>query len=250
MTMEQDYRNASIDELRAQGQKTAPNPEKETNVGKFSRFFSIYATWLFLRTSFTPNQISVLGCVIYVAGFLVLFHPSYAVRLLAPFLYFLSIVVDGSDGEVARIKKNGNKYGGPYVEPVTHDNLYSLTMILSGYVVSLQTGNYLYTTLGFGGALAKTLYRLIRLRFWNVVYKDTDYAAKEVQNLAAAGRSPLRKLFDFINGSLFTYTGMFLPFTVAVILNRLDYFVVAYGVGFTILYVLLLAKHSYQIARS
>jgi phosphatidylglycerophosphate synthase len=248
--MNEEYLGFSISELRAHGQKTAPNPEKESWLGWFSRFFSIYSTWFFLRTNFTPNQISVIGCVIYLGGLLVIFHPDYYVTLLAPLLYFLSIVVDGSDGEVARIKKNGNRFGGPYVEPTTHDNLYALTFFLVGLAVFLETNEPIFIVAGSLAAICKLLMRLAQIRFWQITFKGTVYANKEAQNALAKKRSLPRKAFDSVNRNFFNYTGMFLPFTLAVIFMRLDLFVLFYAVSFSILYVLLMSKHSYLVSQN
>lgn len=243
-----NFKNLSIKELRERGQATAPNPTKETRVGRFTRVFSVYSTWLFIRTSFTPNQISVLSALVYVAGLLVLFSPDYSVTLLAPVLYFLSIVLDGSDGEVSRIKNIRTRFGGPYVEPAIHDNLYPLTFIICSVVVFLDTNNFWVLLFGTAAAISKTLYRLLQIRFWNVAHRGTSFAAKEAQNEASSNRGFVRKVFDTINANFFSYCGIFLPFAAAVAFQKLDWFVYFYGIGFTAFYLLLLLKHSYLVA--
>ena len=246
--MVSDIYKLSIKDLRIRGQQSAPNPTKETEVGRFSRFFSVYTTWFFLRTNFTPNQISLLGALVYLAGLGVLFHPDYYVTLLAPVLYFFSIVLDGSDGEISRIKDIKTRFGGSYVEPVSHDNLYAITFILVSVVVFLATANPWILLFGAAASISKILYRLIQIRFWNVAYKGTVHATKEVQNEKSAQRKLVAKMFDYINSRLFSYCGIFLPFAAAVYFQRLDIFVYFYGIGFTFFYILLFTKHCYLIA--
>lgn len=240
--MEQSNR-ISIKELKALTQQTAPNPSKETSVGKFTRLFSAYTTWFFIKTPITPNQISLLSALVYLAGLAVLFSPSYYITLLAPALYFLSIVLDGSDGEVARYKKMGSKFGGSYVEPVSHDNLYAVTFIGIALMLYLETGDGNMLIFGALASISKSLYRLIQIRFWNAAYAGTEFAKKEEQNKKAAERGLLHRIFDKINSGLFSYTGIFLPFTIAVIAERLDVFLYFYGIGMFLLYILLLTKH-------
>ena len=52
----------------------------------------------------TPNQITVFSVGLGVVGSLCLLRPTYEFGLLGTFLFVLSTIIDGCDGEIARLK--------------------------------------------------------------------------------------------------------------------------------------------------
>jgi len=52
----------------------------------------------------TPNQITVFSVGMGVVGALCLLSPTYGMGLVGSFLFLLSTIVDGCDGEIARLK--------------------------------------------------------------------------------------------------------------------------------------------------
>lgn len=59
----------------------------------------------------TPNQITVFSTFLGIAGALTLLHPSYAAGAIGSILFFLHTVVDGCDGEIARLKFQESPWG-------------------------------------------------------------------------------------------------------------------------------------------
>jgi 1L-myo-inositol 1-phosphate cytidylyltransferase / CDP-L-myo-inositol myo-inositolphosphotransferase len=55
-------------------------------------------------TSVTPNQITVFSVALGILGSLMLLHPSYVAGLFGAFLFLASTIIDGCDGEIARLK--------------------------------------------------------------------------------------------------------------------------------------------------
>lgn len=239
----------SIKELRSLCQATAPNPAMETYVGKFSRIFSIYTTKFFLHTSITPNKITVIGTLVFFLSTF-LYFGDYWLTLFGPLLYFLSIVIDGSDGEVARFKGQKSKFGGPYVEPVSHDVQYGLFFpILATAVFYHGSSPYIFLAAGTA-SITKLLYRLLQIRFWNSFYEDKNFKEKETQNAIYQGRRPFMKFFYFINSNVFSYTGIFLALFLATILDVISGFIWFYAIGFSMLFLALLVKQVRYIIRS
>ena len=234
----------SITQLRALCQATAPNPAKESKIGRFSRSFSIYLTWGFLRLPFSANHISVIGVLVFFLGVTVYFFDSVAVQLLGPVFYFLSILLDGVDGEVARFRNTQSIVGGHYVEPVSHDIMYGLFFSLLGVAAyqHFYTEWVLYA--GFGASLAKVLYRSLEMRFWTIVHVGTESENKDVQNARAAQRAWYRRVFDFSNKNIFSYPAIVGPLLFATYFERMDLFLYFYGIGFIALYILLLARQT------
>ncbi|MBU2530979.1 MAG: CDP-alcohol phosphatidyltransferase family protein, partial [Elusimicrobia bacterium] len=110
----------SIKELRriCQLSEYAPSWRTQSIEGRFNRAFSIYLTWVFIRLPITPNRITALGTIVYLAGAFLFVFNNAMLYALGLFLIFLSFVLDACDGEVARYKRlaQGGNIGGAYVE--------------------------------------------------------------------------------------------------------------------------------------
>jgi len=77
-----------------------------------NRPISLRISKLLLKTGITPNQISVLSFVIGLAGASFFFTGEYFYLILGAMLVHIHSIVDGCDGEVARLKLRQTKYGG------------------------------------------------------------------------------------------------------------------------------------------
>ncbi len=64
-----------------------------------------------LRTSITPNQITVVSMLFGIAGAVAIGLGTAQAALLAALLLIIYDVLDCSDGQLARLKKNGTKAG-------------------------------------------------------------------------------------------------------------------------------------------
>ncbi len=133
----------------------------QTNVAGhpiLQRKLSIYLTRLFLSTSVTPNQITVLMLLTGIVGALALALGSI---WLGFFLTYLCIVLDATDGEVARYKK---KYSlrGVYLDLLNHVGMESLFFFGLTLWVSdaFGTPNMPLLVTGMLGALALTFTRV------------------------------------------------------------------------------------------
>ena len=77
-----------------------------------NRPISLRITKLLLKTGITPNQISVLSTVIGLVGASFFFSGEYFYLILGGIIIHIHSIVDGCDGEVARLKLRQSKYGG------------------------------------------------------------------------------------------------------------------------------------------
>lgn len=232
----------SIADLRRLCQSTAPNPPKETILGRFCRIFSVYFTYVLSFTPLTPNHISVIGASICLLSGAVYFLEDRSLWLLGPLFYFLSILLDGADGEISRLKKSGTKLGSEYVEPVTHDILYSVYFALIAVGLFSHTGDWRLLIAALVLVNAKLLSRLLEMRFWDVVYRGTDRERKDVQNAVAAERTFFVRQVVFWKNNLFGYPAILGPMLIATLAGRMDLFIYFYALGFASIYVVILAK--------
>ena len=113
------------------------------------RHFSRRISRKLARTGVIPNQITLFNVAIGFAGAFFLARGSYWSQLGGSLLFLLCVVLDGVDGEVARLKLKESVFGH-YLDVIT-DNLVHVAIFV-GIAVGLcyQTGNrgYLYA-LGF-----------------------------------------------------------------------------------------------------
>jgi len=77
-----------------------------------NRPISLRISKMLIKTGITPNQISVLSFVIGLAGASFFFIGEYFYLILGGILIHIHSIVDGCDGEVARLKLRQTKYGG------------------------------------------------------------------------------------------------------------------------------------------
>lgn len=77
-----------------------------------NRPISLRLSKLLLKTGITPNQISILSTVIGLVGASFFFNGEYFYLILGGILIHIHSIVDGCDGEVARLKLRQSKYGG------------------------------------------------------------------------------------------------------------------------------------------
>ena len=239
----------STKELRAICQSSAQNPARESKIGRSSRFFSIYFTRLFLYTGLTSHNITVLSVLIFFIGMSFFILPTFLAHIVGLVFVYLSIIIDCCDGEVARFRKKSGVLGSIYTEPVSHDIQYGLMLLPVGIGVFLVTNNPVYIILGAVAGIAKLLYRGLEIRFWMLVHdrkSDEDIAEMKAQY---DKKAVLVRLVYWINKNLFSSTGTFLGLLIFTIFNRIDLSMWFYGIGFSILWILIFAKQIYTIDR-
>ncbi len=74
---------------------------------RVSRFFSRRL----VLTRVTPNQITLMGVAIGLLGAFLLSWPGYWPKLIGSLLFLLCIIMDGIDGEIARLKLMESHFG-------------------------------------------------------------------------------------------------------------------------------------------
>ena len=77
-----------------------------------NRPISIKMSELLLKTKITPNQISLINFIVALFGALFFYIGDYFSLVIGGILIHLSSIIDGCDGEVARLKLVETKYGG------------------------------------------------------------------------------------------------------------------------------------------
>jgi phosphatidylglycerophosphate synthase len=129
-------------------------------IRKLSRPFVV----LFLRLPVTPNQITTLSLITGLGAAICFLQSDYKTRLIGALLFVVCYLLDNCDGEIARIKHLGSKFGDYYdtfVDWIVHTSLF----LALGYSNYRDGDDMLWLWLGlFAGAGASINYILGLLR--------------------------------------------------------------------------------------
>ena len=180
----------------------------------FDRRISQFFSSRLVRTKVTPNQVTLMGVSIGLTGAFLLSLSGYWPHLLGSLLFVFCVVVDGVDGEVARLKLMESRFGH-YLD-ITTDNLVHVAIFI-GIAIGLynDTGNRLYLwalwfLLGGFGVCAIAVYKFI-------LSVDAEVLK----------RSPkLLRLMKMVSNRDFAYLVAFLA-----IVDRLNWFLLAAAIG-------------------
>jgi len=90
---------------------------KKTSDGPISRYLNRplstrITRYLFLRTDITPSSVSFFSFILAMVGALFFFLGGYSNLVIGALLAHLSCVIDGCDGEIARLKFQVTEFGG------------------------------------------------------------------------------------------------------------------------------------------
>ncbi|MEO3859220.1 CDP-alcohol phosphatidyltransferase family protein [Acrocarpospora sp. B8E8] len=148
----------SVAELRAKAQ---PEMTMERRNGEhwagllYMRKLSIYVTWVLAKTRISPNQVTGLMILSGLLAGVVLALPGLAAAIGAALLIQLYLLLDCSDGELARWTGR-TSITGVYLDRVGHYFAEAALLIGLGFRASETMPDW-YTVLGFAAALGAIL---------------------------------------------------------------------------------------------
>ncbi|MFC6080832.1 CDP-alcohol phosphatidyltransferase family protein [Sphaerisporangium aureirubrum] len=148
----------SLVEMRAVAQ---PHTTMERNSGEhwagalYMRKLSIYVTWALARTRISPNQVTGLMIVAGLLAGVVLALPGLWAAIGAALLIQVYLLLDCSDGELARWT-NRTSITGVYLDRVGHYFAEAALLIGLGFRASSAVPDW-YTVLGLAAALGAIL---------------------------------------------------------------------------------------------
>ncbi|KAF6250195.1 MAG: nucleotidyl transferase [Nitrosopumilus sp. YT1] len=156
------------------------NKLKKDTDGPVSRILnrpiSLRISKLLLKTGITPNQISVLSTVIGLVGASFFFSGEYFYLILGGILIHIHSIVDGCDGEVARLKLRQTKYGG-WLDSVLDRYVDAAIIFGLAYGYWNMTGDMTIWIIGFS-ALIGTFLNSYTSDKYDSIFKNGDMAKK------------------------------------------------------------------------
>jgi CDP-L-myo-inositol myo-inositolphosphotransferase len=156
------------------------NKLKKDTDGPVSRILnrpiSLRISKLLLKTGITPNQISIISTVIGLVGASFFFSGEYFYLILGGILIHIHSIVDGCDGEVARLKLRQTKYGG-WLDAVLDRYVDAAIIFGLAYGYWNMTGDMTIWIIGFS-ALIGTFLNSYTSDKYDSIFKNGDMAKK------------------------------------------------------------------------
>jgi phosphatidylserine synthase len=108
-------------------------------------------TRLVLNTGVTPNQVTLFHCFLGLLGAVFMAFPPYLGAVLGALLFQLSVALDCSDGELARLKLQFSRLGG-MLDVVGDNVVHAAVFIAIAVAAQRRLGTALAGTLGLSAA--------------------------------------------------------------------------------------------------
>lgn len=231
----EDFSKLSISELRSRCQSNAPEAGRDPIIGHSIRFFSIYFTKVFLWLGTTPFMVTVYSVLLFLIGCVLFVFDRMAWNLVGIFIMYISIVFDGCNGEVARLKKYRPDIGSIYIEPVSHDIQYGLMFFPMAIGAYAHTGSMWVIVAGVAAGTAKLLQRFFMSRYSQLVLSEKKQINTEGEAVIPFDPNVgfLHKTYRWFNRNIFSSVGLVIPLLAATLIDRVDYFLYLFAVAFS-----------------
>jgi phosphatidylglycerophosphate synthase len=108
---------------------------RESFFTKKIRKFSVPLSRVFARRGVGPNQITFMGLLLATGAAMAISADVYLISLLGAFLYYASMILDCSDGEVARLTFRDSRFGAWFETVVDYVTYF---LLLGGLVLASQ----------------------------------------------------------------------------------------------------------------
>ncbi|HOI94831.1 MAG TPA: CDP-alcohol phosphatidyltransferase family protein [Syntrophobacter fumaroxidans] len=180
----------------------------------FDRHISQFVSRRLAHTGIMPNHITLIGMTLGLIGALLLSLQGYWVKVIGSFLFVVCVIVDGVDGEVARLKMKESTFGH-YLDIVTDNIVHAAIFVGIAFGLYHDTGDagylgYLWVLLGgFCVCLVAVYVFILRL--------DADTLSRSPKTL---------RIMALVTNRDFAY----LVFALAVI-GRLSWFLLGAALG-------------------
>jgi len=180
---EKNPKKLSIKEMRniAQSPEILARSEENWYGKNVSRIFSIYFTKIFILLGITPNQVTILMIISALIGSTLFAFPSLTLAIIAFFMFQIWLILDCSDGEVARITGKKSLFG-PYLDRLNH-YIADITIFLSlGLKIYIISNNLLFLFISTVLSLTNIFSRLLFTTLNSLIVEYKVFKQKKVTN--------------------------------------------------------------------
>jgi phosphatidylglycerophosphate synthase len=208
---------------------------REPTWNRIIRRVSIYVTWLLVHTPITANGVTFLFLLAGLVGSAIFTLGTHWAWIAGTFCFWLSIIFDFSDGEVARFRQESSWFGD-YFEETVHAVL--VITMYSGIALGLWRQNPT-SPWPFVAAVVAAGFTLLARNDKNLLMKAMFqyYGNERLQRIAPnftlsefALTRNMGSLLYLIDMTIFDFGFYLIALPLAAILNRMDLFLYFYGV--------------------
>ncbi len=193
---------------------------------------------MFINLGLSANQVTMLMFAAGVGAATSLLADSFPFAVLAFVLFRLHVLLDVSDGEVARYRQQVSRFG-VYWDQLIH--IFTYPAILAALALGRVFSGAEIAVVGFAmlGMIAKGTDLGVKNVYYRVLYSSGEAAAEAESAAPGSGHSTVRRLvgpllhISGFDGLLFFYAAAYLIGGSAFGLETRDWVVLAYSLIFT-----------------
>lgn len=154
------------------------NAEANNKLHWFSSKFSIYFSYFFLKVKLSADQVTILFFLLGLFGSILYSFDSVIFTIIGYVLFRLHIIVDMSDGDVARFNRSFS-IRGAYWDAVIHSVVNPLYYILISYSFFLQFNNHFFLIFGALVGLSSSVLMAAKNNYYKaMLFNGEKYEAK------------------------------------------------------------------------
>ena len=163
-----------------------------------NRPVSLFVTSLIMHTGITPNMITTFNFLLGLAGIASIWLiPGYFKAFAAGLLFHVSSVLDGCDGEIARLKFQGSNFGARYddfVDDFTNYLFYGSAALYTSLFWITDKITWICTILGIVGYTVGKILQMFIIKKEKItnVKHQTFYFEKRSENF---GKNPFMWIY-------------------------------------------------------
>ena len=152
----EDKRRRAEDELYKALRKRVDGPVARV----VNRPISLWVTRRVIDTGITPNQMTVVANLVGALGVVVVFQATWLAVAIGSLLVQLQSILDGCDGELARLKLQSSRFG-EWFDNVLDDTVNMAYGVALGHAASILLGSPVWRWLGVASALAYVFHNTV-----------------------------------------------------------------------------------------
>lgn len=201
-TIKKPPHKMSIKEMRriAQTPEVSSRLDENWYLKRVSRKVSIFFSKFFLIIKMTPNQVTGLMIITGIAGSILFAFPSIILSILAFIVFQLWLILDCSDGEVARLSGKISLFG-PYLDRLNHYITDIFLLASLGVKLYIITNNTLYLFLGTLLSLINIFSRLLFRSVSSTILEYRVYENYERKNLRENKNKNVKGIINLLRAS-------------------------------------------------
>jgi len=181
-------------------------------IARFYRETSYYLTWFLLHFNLTANQVSILGVIFGLFSTLFFITNNYYLFMIGSLIFFVSVIADYSDGEVARYRKYKKLPDEPFREHGGFfDSLNHIPPPMLLFMMSLSFIDIYPPVFILGIGVISALFRLLNIGFYSWME-----SVLKLMRIKTKNKTKNYKVSRTVKSLRYVYSSLYIPFSILV----------------------------------